>query len=326
MDKIRVGIVGYGNLGKGVEKAIKQNPDFELTAILTRRPPDELTVDTGAVLKLHVNDALSLKGKVDVMILCGGSATDLPIQGPQFALHFITVDSFDTHAKIPEYFNTMNEISKNSGLISLISSGWDPGLFSMNRCLAQAVLPFGSGCTFWGKGVSQGHSDAIRQIPGVEAAIQYTIPNAKAVEKARKGEGDILTTRDKHLRECFVVAKEGVDKFDIENIIKTMPHYFADYDTVVHFIGKDEFTENHTGMAHGGFVIHSGKVNGSRQTMEFSLNLYQNAEFTASVLVAFARAACRYHREGRTGALTVLDIPLTYLSPKTDEELRKELL
>jgi len=326
VSKIRVGIVGYGNLGKGVEKAIQHNPDFELTAILTRRSPDELTVDTPAALKLHVNDALSLKGKVDVMILCGGSATDLPVQGPQFAEHFNIVDSFDTHAKIPEYFNSMNEISKKSGLISLISAGWDPGLFSMNRCLTQAVLPFGSGCTFWGKGVSQGHSDAIRRVDGVEAAIQYTIPVAAAVEKARKGEGELLTTRDKHLRECFVVAKEGADKNEIENSIKTMPHYFADYDTVVHFISKDEFAENHRGMAHGGFVIHSGKINGSRQTMEFSLNLYHNAEFTASVLVAFARAAYRYHREGRAGALTVLDVPLTYLSPKSDEELRKELL
>ena len=326
MNKIKAGIVGYGNLGKGVEKAITQNPDFELTAILTRRSPDELTVDTETALKLHVDDALSLKDKVDVMILCGGSATDFPKQGLQFAEHFNTVDSFDTHAKIPEYFNSMNEISKKAGLISLISSGWDPGLFSISRCLAESVLPFGSGCTFWGKGVSQGHSDAIRRVNGVEAAIQYTIPNAKAVEMARKGEGEILTTRDKHLRECFVVAIEGADKIEIENTIKTMPHYFADYDTVVHFISKDDFALNHQGMAHGGFVIHSFNINGNRQTMEFSLNLYHNAEFTACVLVAFARAACRYHREGRSGALTVLDIPLTYLSPKQDEELRKELL
>jgi len=326
MDKIRAGIVGYGNLGKGVEKAIKQNFDFELTAILTRRSPDELVIETPHILKIHIDDALSLKGKVDVMFLCGGSATDFPNQGLQFAQHFNTVDSFDTHAKIPEYFNFMNEISKKAGLVSLISSGWDPGLFSMNRCLMESILPLGSGCTFWGKGVSQGHSDAIRRIDGVEAAIQYTIPNAKAVEMARKGEGELLTTRDKHLRECFVVAKEDADKNEIENIIKTMPHYFADYDTVVHFISKDNFNINHRGMAHGGFVIHSGKVNGNRQTMEFSLNLYQNAEFTASVLVAFARAAYRYHLEGRTGALTVLDIPITYLSLKPDEELRKELL
>jgi len=326
MDKIKAGIVGYGNIGKGVEKGIQQTPDFELAAILTRRFPDELAISSSSALKLHVDDALSLKGKVDVMFLCGGSATDLPVQGPMFAENFITVDSYDTHAKIPEYFDAMNAASKKAGLISLISAGWDPGLFSMNRVLAEAVLPHGSGCTFWGKGVSQGHSDAIRRVDGVESAIQYTIPIATAVEKARKGEGELLTTRDKHLRECFVVAREGSDREEIENKIKTMPHYFADYNTVVHFISKDEFDENHTGISHGGFVIHSGKINGSRQTMEYSLNLYHNAEFTAEVMIAFARAAYRYHQEGRTGALTVLDIPMTYLSPNPDELLRKKLL
>jgi len=324
--KIRVGIVGYGNIGKGVEKAIQQNPDFELTAIVTRRPPEELIIDTPNALKIHVDEALSLKGKVDVMILCGGSATDLPVQGPQFAEHFITVDSYDTHAKIPEYFNKMNEISRNAGLVSVISAGWDPGLFSMNRALAGSVMPYGSGCTFWGRGVSQGHSDAIRRIEGVETATQYTIPIAAAVEKTRKGEGDHLTTRDKHLRECFVVAKEGADKTVIETSIKNMPHYFSDYDTVVHFISRNEFDANHTGMPHGGVVIYSGKTNGSRQTIEFSLDLHNNAEFTASVLVSYARAAYRLYQEGRTGAFTVLDIPITYLSPKTDEELRRELL
>jgi len=324
--KIRVGIVGYGNIGKGVEKAIRQNPDFELTAVLTRRPPEELVVDTPGALKIQVDEALSLKGKVDVMILCGGSATDLPVQGPQFAQHFITVDSYDTHAKIPEYFEKMNGISQNAGLVSVISAGWDPGLFSMNRVLAQAVLPNGSGCTFWGKGVSQGHSDAIRRVEGVEAAIQYTIPIAEAVEKARKGEGELLTTREKHLRECFVVAKQGADKTAIETSIKTMPYYFSEYDTIVHFISRSEFDANHTGMSHGGVVIYSGKTNGSRQTVEFSLNLHSNAEFTASVLVSYARAAYRIHQEGRTGAFTVLDIPITYLSSKTDEELRRELL
>jgi len=326
LKKIRTGIVGYGNIGRGTEKAIRESSDFELMAILTRRTPDELTIDTPSALKVHVDDMLSLKNKVDVMILCGGSATDLPVQGPQFAKHFITVDSYDNHAKIPEYFNAMNKASQDAGLISVISAGWDPGLFSMNRVLAQAVLPHGSGCTFWGKGVSQGHSDAIRRIDGVEAAIQYTIPIATAIEKARKGEGALLTTREKHLRECFVVAREGFDKSEIENKIKTMPHYFADYDTVVHFISKDEFEKNHTGMSHGGFVIHSGKTNGSRQTMEFSLNLYNNSEFTASVLITFARAAYRYHKEGRTGALTVLDIPLAYLSSESEEKLRNELL
>ena len=325
MEKIRAGIVGYGNIGKGTEKALLQSPDFELTAVLTRRAPDELVIQTPSAQKVHVDDAEGLKGKVDIMILCGGSATDLPVQGPQFAKNFNTVDSFDTHAKIPEYFDVMNEASKKAGHISIISAGWDPGLFSMNRVLAQAILPHGSGCTFWGKGVSQGHSDAIRRVEGVEAAIQYTIPVAAAVEKARKGESGMLATREKHIRECFVVAKEGADKAEIENNIKTMPHYFSDYDTIVHFISKDEFCLNHSGMAHGGFVIHSGRTNGNMHTVEFSLNLDHNAEFTASVLVAFARAAYRYSKEGRAGALTVLDIPITYLSPEPDEALRKEI-
>ncbi|MCL2060033.1 MAG: diaminopimelate dehydrogenase [Oscillospiraceae bacterium] len=341
MDKIRAGIVGYGNIGRGVEKAIGQNPDFELVAILTRRPPGTLSSgmqasgmhDSGSQATnnstaaiLHVSDAPSLKGKVDVMILCGGSATDLPEQGPQFAASFNTVDSYDTHAKIPDYYRAMDAASRSAGLISVISAGWDPGLFSLNRALAAAVLPHGSGCTFWGKGVSQGHSDAIRRVDGVEAAIQYTIPIATAIEKARKGEGGALATRDKHLRECFVVAKEGADKAAIETSIKTMPYYFAEYDTIVHFIGKDEFNANHTGMAHGGFVVHSGKTVSGRHTIEYSLDLNNNAEFTASTLVAYARAACRYQREGRSGALTVLDIPVTYLSATPDETLRKDLL
>lgn len=326
MDKIKIGIVGYGNVGRGTEKAIRQNPDTELVAIITRRPLDGISIETPSAVKVHIDDVLSLKDKIDVMILCGGSATDLPEQGPAFAQNFNTVDSYDTHALIPEYYNKMDATSKKAGLVSVISAGWDPGLFSMNRVLAQAVLPQGSGCTFWGRGVSQGHSDAIRRIDGVEAGIQYTIPIATAVEKARKGHGAILTTREKHLRECFVVAKEGADKADIENKIKTMPYYFSDYDTVVHFIGKDEFTANHSGMAHGGFVIHSGGTGGDTHTMEFSLNLYHNAEFTASVLVAYARAASRLHREGRPGAYTALDIPITYLSSKSGDELRKEYL
>ena len=326
MAKIRAGIVGYGNIGRSVEKAILHNSDFELTAILTRRQPNELLANTPAVFKIHADEASRLIGKVDVMILCGGSATDLPEQGPRFAERFITIDSYDTHAKIPEYFNKMNEISKKAGLISIISAGWDPGLFSMKRVLAQAVMPYGSGCTFWGRGVSQGHSDAVRKIDGVETAVQYTIPIATAVEKARKGEGEYLSTRDKHLRECFVVAKECADKTVIETSIKNMPFYFSDYDTVVHFISMNEFNANHMSMAHGGVVIHSGKIDGNRHTMEFSLDSHNNAEFTASILVSFARAAHRCHREGRTGALTALDIPVTYLSPKSDEELRKELL
>ena len=326
MQRIRAGIVGYGNIGRGAEKAIQRCPDFELAAVLTRRRPSELTIDTPTALKLNVGDAANLKGKIDIMILCGGSATDLPIQGPEFAKDFITVDSYDTHAKIPEYFDAMNEASMNAGLVSVISAGWDPGLFSFNRVLAQAILPQGSGCTFWGEGVSQGHSDAIRRVDGVEAAIQYTIPISAAVEKARKGEGEMLSNREKHIRECFVVAKLGANKEEIEKSIKTMPNYFADYDTVVHFISKDEFDANHAGMAHGGFVIHSGKTNGSRQTLEFSLNLGHNAEYTASVLVAYARAACRLHREGKTGAFTALDIPVAYLSAKSGEELRKEML
>jgi diaminopimelate dehydrogenase len=326
MNKIKVGIVGYGNIGRGVEKAVKQNPDFELVAVLTRRPPESLTIETPSASIIHIDDAFTLKGKVDVMLLCGGSATDLPEQGPSFAKSFNTVDSYDTHAKIPDYFKAMDEASRSAGLVSIISTGWDPGLFSINRVLVRAVLPHGSGCTFWGKGVSQGHSDAIRRVDGVELAVQYTLPIATAVEKARKGEGELLTTREKHLRECFVVAKEGADKAEIENKIKTMPYYFAEYDTVVHFIGKDEFNANHTGTAHGGFVIHSGETGDSRQAMEFSLNLSHNAEFTASVMLAYARAAYRYHTEGKAGALTVFDIPLTYLSYESDEELRRKYL
>lgn len=326
MAKIRIGIAGYGNLGRGAEKAIHLSPDFELAAVITRRPPDELQINTPSALKLHVDDVLSLKGKVDVMLLCGGSATDLPVQGPQFAAHFNTVDSYDTHAKIPEYYDRMNEASKKAGLISVISTGWDPGLFSMNRVLADAILPSGSGCTFWGKGVSQGHSDAVRRVAGVEAAVQYTIPVAEAIDKARRGEGASLTTREKHLRECFVVAKDGADRSEIESKIKTMPDYFADYNTIVHFISMDKFEANHTGMSHGGFVIHSGEVGGKRETIEFSLNLEGNPEFTASVLLAFARAAYRFHKEGRSGALTVLDIPLGYLSHRSPEELRAAMI
>ena len=350
MSRIKIGVVGYGNIGRGVEKAIRNYPDMELAAVLTRRSPDDLVIATPSARKLHVSEATALVGVVDVMILCGGSATDLPIQGPQFAEQFVTVDSYDNHVKIPEYFNTMNDTSKKAGLLSIISVGWDPGLFSMNRVLAQAVLPLGSGCTFWGKGVSQGHSDAIRRIDGVEAATQYTIPIASAVEKARMGLGGQLTPRDKHLRECFVVVNENADKSAVEASVKNMPNYFLEYDTVVHFISMSEFKANHTGMAHGGFVIHSGGTDGSdicadkdnvsvydgetgaensdsnRQKIEFSLSLHNNAEFTGSVMVAYARAARRFRQEGRIGALTALDVPVAYLSQKSGDTLRKEML
>ena len=338
IDRIRAGIVGYGNIGRGVEKAIRQNPDFTLAAILTRRAPEELVTATPSARTLRVEDAHDLRGEVDVMLLCGGSATDLPEQGPAFAALFNTVDSYDTHAKIPAYFKAMDEASRKAGLVSVISAGWDPGLFSLHRALASAVLPDGSGATFWGKGVSQGHSDAIRRIDGVEAAVQYTIPLAPAIEKARRGEGGLLTTREKHSRECFVVAREGADRAAIESTIKAMPYYFSDYDTVVHFINMDEYNASHRGMAHGGFVVHSGKTGENRmpgkngetgehsQAMEFSLQLGHNAEFTASVMLAYARAAYRYHREGRVGAMTVLDVAPGYLSVKPAEALRAELL
>jgi len=326
LKKKKVGIVGYGNLGRGVETAIQQNRDFELAAVITRRNPEEVKINTLSAARVHTNNVLDLKGKVDVMILCGGSATDLPVQGPEFAKNFVTVDSYDTHAKIPEYFEKMDKTSKKAKLISLISAGWDPGLFSINRLMMQSVLPFGLGCSFWGKGVSQGHSDAIRRIEGVENAIQYTMPLEAAIEKARNGESGFLQTRDKHIRECFVVAKEGADKERIENEIDTMPNYFSDYETIIHFISREELEKNHKAMPHGGFVIQSGKMNGSRQTMEFSLKLENNPEFTASVLLAYARAAHRYYKEGRTGALTAFDIPPAYLSPETDDEIRKNIL
>lgn len=327
MDKIRIGIVGYGNLGRGVERALKQNEDMELTAVLTRRSPEQLSLETSGVRKVNVKDAADLKGKVDVMVLCGGSATDLPVQGPQLAKDFNTVDSFDTHARIPEYFKSVDETARAQGTTSIISVGWDPGLFSMNRLLAEAILPEGSGCTFWGKGVSQGHSDAIRRVEGVKNAIQYTIPIGNAIEKARKGESDTLTTRDKHLRECFVVVQERADQKKIADTIKNMPNYFSDYETVVHFIDQAEFDSKHNTMPHGGFVVRSGITgNGSRQNMEFSIKLDSNPEFTASVLVAFARAIYRFHKEEKTGAYTVFDIPLSYLSPRTGEELRKQIL
>ena len=326
MKKIKIGILGYGNLGKGVEMAMEQNPDMELMAVFTRRDPKDLTVASGCPV-YSVDEAEKMKDKIDVMILCGGSATDLPEQGPKFAAIFNTIDSFDTHAKVPQYYEALNEAAEKSGHIAIMSVGWDPGLFSLNRIYAQAVLPEGETYTFWGKGVSQGHSDAIRRIPGVKNAIQYTIPIETAVEQVRSGANPQLTTREKHLRECFVVAQEGADTAAIEKEIVTMPNYFSDYDTVVHFISEEELKRDHSGMPHGGFVIRSGKsAKGTNQIIEYSLNLGSNPEFTSSVLVAYARAAYRLNEEGVSGAKTVFDIAPSYLSPKTGAQLRKELL
>ncbi|GGG04529.1 diaminopimelate dehydrogenase [Paenibacillus aceti] len=321
---IKVGIVGYGNLGRGVEKAIKQNPDIELRAIFSRRNPDDVAAANGVV---HISEIEKYKGDIDVMILCGGSATDLPQQGPEFAAMFNTVDSFDTHAKIPEYFEHVNDAATKGGNVSLISTGWDPGLFSLNRLLAQSILPEGKEYTFWGRGVSQGHSDAIRRVAGVKNGVQYTIPVESAVERVRKGENPELSTREKHLRECFVVAEEGADLAKIESEIKEMPNYFADYDTTVHFISEEELKKNHSAMPHGGMVLRSGKTGeNSTQIYEFALKLDSNPEFTASVLVAYARAVYKLSQAGQSGARTVFDIPFGLMSPKSPEQLRKEIL
>ena len=324
-NKIRGGIVGYGNLGKGVRKAINQNKDIELEAIFTRREVSKVSENDN--LMVHISKIGDFKDRIDVMILCGGSATDLVEQGPMVAEMFNTVDSFDTHAKIPSYFEKMNEVSTASGNLSIISVGWDPGLSSLNRLLGNAVLPNGKDYTFWGKGVSQGHSDAIRRIQGVKNGIQYTIPIEAALERVRSGENPDLTTREKHLRECFVVAEEGADKTKIEEEIKNMPNYFSDYDTTIHFITEEELKREHSGMPHGGFVIRTGETGeGTKQRIEFSLELGSNPEFTSSVLVAYARAIAKMAKEGKKGALTVFDVPFGYLSSKTPAELRKELL
>ena len=323
-NKIRVGIVGYGNLGRGVELAIAQNPDMQLDAIFTRRDPASIP---SRVKAYSIEDASKFANDIDVMILCGGSATDLPEQGPQFAQLFNVVDSFDTHAKIPEYFEEVNARAQESGKIAVISTGWDPGLFSLNRLLFEAVLPVGNGYTFWGKGVSQGHSDAIRRIAGVKDAKQYTIPVESAVNRVRNGENPELTTREKHLRDCYVVAEEGADLEQIKQTIVNMPNYFSDYDTTVTFISEEELKANHSAMPHGGLVLRSGKTGeNSTQIMEFGLNLESNPEFTSSVLVAYARAAYKLSQDGQKGAKTVYDIPFGLLSPKSPAELRKELL
>ena len=326
---IRIGIYGYGNLGRGVESAIKQNPDMTLAAVFTRRAPASLKIQTEGVPVLHVDDAPSMVGKIDVMVLCGGSATDLPTQTPAIASLFNCVDSFDTHAKIPQHFANVDAAAKESGKVAMISVGWDPGLFSLMRAYTGAVLPKGKDYTFWGKGVSQGHSDAIRRIEGVVDARQYTVPVDEALSAVRSGSAPELTTRQKHTRECFVVAAEGADKARIENEIKTMPNYFADYDTTVNFITLEELRRDHNGIPHGGFVIRSGKTGFEEQSnniIEFSLKLDSNPEFTSSVIVAYARAIYRLSIEGAAGAKTVLDIPPAYLSPLSNEELRASLL
>jgi diaminopimelate dehydrogenase len=326
---IRIGIFGYGNLGRGVESAIRQNKDMELVAVFTRRAPESVKLRTQGVPVYHADKAAEMADKIDVMILCGGSATDLPRQTPEMVKYFNVIDSFDTHAKIPEHFDAVDAVAKESGRVGIISVGWDPGMFSLNRLFGESILADGATYTFWGKGVSQGHSDAIRRIDGVADARQYTIPVESALEAVRSGMNPELTTREKHTRECFVVAKEGADKARIENEIKTMPNYFADYDTTVHFISQEELNEKHSGIPHGGFVIRSGKTGFDLEhnhIIEYSLKLDSNPEFTSSVLVAYARAAYRMNKEGMSGCKTVFDVAPAYLSPKTGAELRKELL
>ena len=326
---IRIGIYGYGNLGRGVECAIKQNDDMELVAVFTRRDPKTVKLIDESVSVYHVDDALKMQDKIDVMILCGGSATDLPVQTPYLAKYFNVIDSFDTHAKIPEHFENVDKASKETNHVGMISVGWDPGMFSLNRMLAGAILVNGCDYTFWGRGVSQGHSDAIRRIEGVKNAKQYTVPVESALNAVRNGENPTLTTREKHTRECYVVAHEGADLSRIENEIKTMPNYFADYDTTVNFISEKEFLENHAGIPHGGVVIRSGKTGEKLENnhiIEYKITLDSNPEFTASVIVAYARATYKLAKEGNYGCKTVFDVPPAYLSAKSGEELRKSLL
>ena len=326
---IKIGILGYGNLGKGVECAVKHNPDMELAAVFTRRDKASLKVLTPGVKVCSVQEAESMKDEIDVMILCGGSATDLPVQTPELAKNFHVVDSFDTHARIPEHFEAVDAAAKESGHVGIISVGWDPGMFSLNRLYGSAVLPEGKDYTFWGRGVSQGHSDAIRRVEGVKDARQYTVPVEAALQAVRNGENPELTTRQKHTRECFVVAEEGADLKRIEEEIVTMPNYFADCDTTVHFISEEELMRDHKGIPHGGFVICTGKTgweNEHSHVIEYSLKLDSNPEFTASVIAAYARAAYRLGKEGVTGCKTVFDIAPAYLSSMSGEELRKHLL
>lgn len=326
---IRIGIYGYGNLGKGIENAVRQNPDMELAAVFTRRDPETLKIATAGVPVVKADKVSEYKDKIDVMILCGGSATDLPVQTPELAKMFNVVDSFDTHAKIPEHYANVDAAAKKGSNTAMISVGWDPGMFSLNRLYAQAILPDGKDYTFWGKGISQGHSDAVRRIEGVKNAKQYTIPVESALEAVRSGACPELTARQKHVRECFVVAKEGADKAKIEKEIKEMPNYFADYDTTVHFISEEELQRDHSGIPHGGFVIRTGKTGAESENnhvIEYSLKLDSNPEFTASVIIAFARAVYRLNKENQFGCKTVFDIPPAYLSPKPYQELIKTLL
>ena len=326
---MKIGILGYGNLGRGVECAIKQNPDMELAAVFTRRAPETVSILTESAAVCSVDDIAQWKDKIDVMILCGGSATDLPVQTPEYAKMFNVVDSFDTHARIPEHFANVDASAKESGHVGIISVGWDPGMFSLNRMYANAILPEGRDYTFWGKGVSQGHSDAIRRVEGVKDGKQYTIPVESALEAVRNGENPELTTRQKHTRECFVVLEEGADAKKVEEEIKNMPNYFAEYDTTVHFISEEELKKNHSGIPHGGFVIRSGKTGWNQENnhvIEYSLKLDSNPEFTSCGIVAYARAAYRLYKEGQSGCKTVFDIAPAYLSAKDGAELRKTLL
>ena len=325
---IRIGIMGYGNLGRGIECAIKQNDDLELVAVFTRRDPATVSILTEGAAVCNVKDVEDWKDKIDVLMLCGGSATDLPVQTPEYAKLFNVVDSFDTHARIPEHFANVDKAAKEYGHIGIISVGWDPGMFSLNRMYANAILPEGKDYTFWGKGVSQGHSDAIRRIEGVKNGIQYTVPIEAAVDQVRSGSEPELTTRQKHLRECYVVAEEGADKAAIEEAIKTMPNYFDEYDTTVTFITEEELKENHSKMPHGGFVIRTGETGceGNKHVIEYSLKLDSNPEFTGSVLVAYARAAHRLSKKGESGARSVFDIAPAMLSQMTPEELRAHML
>ncbi len=325
---MRLGILGYGNLGKGVELAVKQNDDIELVAIFTRRNPETLKINSDAKV-VHISELENYKSEIDVLILCGGSATDLPVQTPECAKMFNVIDSFDTHAKIPEHFANVDKSAKEGGKIGIISVGWDPGMFSLNRLYANSILPIGSDYTFWGKGVSQGHSDAIRRIKGVKDAKQYTVPVKKALDSVKNCENPVLSTSDKHTRECFVVLEEGADADRIEQEIKTMPNYFADYETTVHFISEEELKKNHSKINHGGFVFRTGKTGINEEhnhVIEYNLKLDSNPEFTSSVLVAYARAAFKMNKEGLSGCKTVFDVPPAYLSPKSAEELRKTML
>ena len=326
-DKIRIGIVGYGNLGRGVEMALSRCPDMALVGIFSRRDPASVQ-PFGAGVAVHaLADIDAFRDRIDVLILCGGSKNDLPEQGPALAARFNTIDSFDTHARVPEYFAAVDAAARSGERTAIISVGWDPGLFSLNRLFGEAILPTGATYTFWGKGLSQGHSDAVRRVPGVKAGVQYTLPSQAAIDRVRSGEQPQLATRDKHTRECFVVLAAGADAKAVEQAIVTMPDYFADYDTTVNFISEEELRRDHATMPHGGFVIRSGDTGtASKQVIEYSLKLDSNPEFTASVLVAYARAAHRMHRNGQTGAFSVLDVAPGLLSPKSPAELRKELL